>query len=109
MLASSLLGILAVETGWVVTEVGRQPWVIQGVMRTEAGVSPGLTGTEAVLTLASFAVVYVGLLVLYSYVVGRIIRDGPAELDDHGRVGDADEGSQTPPEAPVPEEVPTDD
>jgi len=77
LMLSSLLGILAVELGWIVTEVGRQPWVIQDVLRTADGVSPGLTGGEATLTLAGFAVVYLGLLSLYTYVIARIIRAGP--------------------------------
>ncbi|RLM53257.1 cytochrome ubiquinol oxidase subunit I [Halobellus sp. Atlit-31R] len=72
---SSVLGILTVELGWIVTEVGRQPWVIQDVLKTHAGVSPGLTGAEALVTLAGFVGVYSALLVLYTYVVARIIRD----------------------------------
>jgi cytochrome d ubiquinol oxidase subunit I len=82
LMASSLLGILATELGWIVTEVGRQPWVIQGVMRTSEGVSPGLTGAEATLTLGGFAVVYLGLLALYTYVVARIIRSGPPPREE---------------------------
>jgi len=76
-MGSSLLGILAVELGWVVTEVGRQPWVIQGILETSDGVSPGLTGTEAAITLAGFVGVYAAILALYTYVVARIIRAGP--------------------------------
>jgi cytochrome d ubiquinol oxidase subunit I len=82
LMASSLLGILAVELGWIVTEVGRQPWVIQGVMKTSEGVSPGLTGTEAALTLAGFVLVYTTLLGLYTYVIARIIRNGPPGSED---------------------------
>ena len=81
LMVSTLLGILAVEVGWIVTEVGRQPWVIQGVMKTHAGVSPGLTSGEATLTLAGFALVYASLLGLYSYVVWRLIRQGPPTVD----------------------------
>ncbi|ESS09540.1 MAG: cytochrome bd-I ubiquinol oxidase subunit 1 apoprotein [uncultured archaeon A07HN63] len=77
LMGSTLLGIVAVELGWVVTEVGRQPWIIQGVMKTSEGVSPGLTGAEATLTLAGFGVVYLALLGLYTYVIARIIRNGP--------------------------------
>ncbi|WP_136716257.1 cytochrome ubiquinol oxidase subunit I [Halorientalis salina] len=82
LMLSSLLGIVAVELGWVVTEVGRQPWVIQDVLKTSDGVSPGLTGAEATLTLAGFALVYLGLLTLYTYVVVRIVRAGPPTGDD---------------------------
>ncbi|WP_435180625.1 cytochrome ubiquinol oxidase subunit I [Halorussus sp. AFM4] len=77
LMASSVLGFLGVELGWIVTEVGRQPWVIQGVMKTTEGVSPGLTATEATLTLAGFVAGYLVLLGLYTYVVGRLIRRGP--------------------------------
>ncbi|ELZ10725.1 cytochrome bd ubiquinol oxidase subunit I [Halovivax asiaticus JCM 14624] len=77
LMLSAPLGIVAVELGWIVTEVGRQPWVIQGVMRTRDGVSPGLTGGEAALTLAGFAVVYTGIFVVHTYVLYRIIRAGP--------------------------------
>ena len=82
LMASSLLGFLAVEVGWIVTEVGRQPWVIQGVMRTSESVSPGLTGAEALFTLAGFATGYVLLLVLYIYVVVRLVRAGPPARDE---------------------------
>lgn len=84
LMVTAPLGIVAVELGWIVTEVGRQPWLIQDVLRTSDGVSPGLTGAEATLTLAGFAVVYTALLVLYGYVVARIVRAGPparADLD----------------------------
>jgi cytochrome d ubiquinol oxidase subunit I len=91
LMASSLLGIVAVEVGWIVTEVGRQPWVIQGVLKTSEGVSPGLTGAEATATLVGFAVVYTGLLSLYTYVVARIIRNGPPAVD-----GVVTEGGETP-------------
>lgn len=88
LMASTLLGIVAVELGWIVTEVGRQPWVIQGVLRTREGVSPGLTGGEATLTLAGFAIVYLGLVSLYTYVVVRLIREGPPSGDELRVVAD---------------------
>ena len=97
LMGSSLLGFLAVELGWIVTEVGRQPWVIQGVMKTHEGVSPGLTGTEAAITLAGFVLVYATLLGLYTYVVARIIRAGPPgrdDLRDHPKRRE-DEGQET--------------
>jgi cytochrome d ubiquinol oxidase subunit I len=81
LMLSTLLGIVAVELGWVVTEVGRQPWVIQNVLKTTDGVSQGLTGAEATTTLLGFALVYLGLLALYTYVVVRIIRGGPPTGD----------------------------
>jgi cytochrome d ubiquinol oxidase subunit I len=54
------LGFVAIETGWFVTEFGRQPWVIYRVMRTEAGATP----REGIwVLLIIFALVYVVLSV----------------------------------------------
>jgi cytochrome d ubiquinol oxidase subunit I len=94
LVGSSLLGILAVELGWIVTEVGRQPWVIQGVLKTSEGVSPGLTGSEALATLVGFVGVYAALLGLYGYVVLRLIREEaptapPTPARDESRPGEA--------------------
>jgi cytochrome bd ubiquinol oxidase subunit I len=52
------LGFIAIEAGWVVTEVGRQPWIIQGVMRTADAVTP-MTGL--VVPFTAFLVLYVVL------------------------------------------------
>jgi len=84
---STPLGVLAVEVGWMVTEIGRQPWVVQGEMLTSAGRSPGLTGGEATLTLVGFVGGYLLLLALWTYVVRRMIRNAP---DGHQPKGDGD-------------------
>jgi cytochrome d ubiquinol oxidase subunit I len=81
LMVSTPLGVIAVELGWIVTEVGRQPWVIQGVLKTSDGVSRSLTGTEATITLAGFAGGYLALLGLYLYVVARIVRTGPPQVE----------------------------
>ncbi|UPM44209.1 cytochrome ubiquinol oxidase subunit I [Halocatena salina] len=82
LMGSSLLGFVTVELGWIVTEVGRQPWVIQGIMKTTDSVSPGLTGAEATFTLIGFITGYTLLLGLYIYVVARIIKSGPPPRDE---------------------------
>jgi cytochrome d ubiquinol oxidase subunit I len=99
LMGSSLLGIVAVEVGWIVTEVGRQPWVIQDVMQTSDGVSQNLTSAEATFTLAGFVTGYVLLLALYSYVVARLIRAGPP----------AGEDLRSEPDEPAPSEVSADE
>ena len=69
------LGFLALEAGWVVTEVGRQPWVIYGVMRT-ADAATTVRGVWA--SLALFTTVYTGLLVLLVFFVRRLRRSEAA-------------------------------
>ncbi|HEX5946493.1 MAG TPA: cytochrome ubiquinol oxidase subunit I [Acidimicrobiales bacterium] len=56
-----LLPLAANSFGWIFTEMGRQPWVVFGLMPTVAGVSPGTTVAEVAFTLAGFTVIY-GLL-----------------------------------------------
>ena len=69
---------IASEAGWVTTEVGRQPWVIYGLMRTAAGVSPTVANGETVFTLIGFIGMYFLLGFLFLYLTLREIGHGPA-------------------------------
>jgi cytochrome d ubiquinol oxidase subunit I len=66
LVLASPLGVIALEAGWLVTEVGRQPWIIQGVMRTRDAVTPmpGLAVPLAAITLvyAALGVIVISLL-----------------------------------------------
>jgi len=64
------LGFLAVEAGWTVTEVGRQPWIIYGIMKTEDAVSP-MPGLQ--YTLYLIAALYLLLTALVSWLMYRQI------------------------------------
>jgi cytochrome bd ubiquinol oxidase subunit I len=70
------LGYIAVDMGWTVREVGRQPWVIYGILRTVQGASV-LPAASVGYTLAGFFVIYAGLLVAFIIFALRIIRQGP--------------------------------
>ncbi len=67
---------IAMETGWVTREVGRQPWVIYGLMRTGESASRIPAGTVAA-SLAAFALVYTFLAILFFIFAWRIIAKGP--------------------------------
>ncbi|HTC29743.1 MAG TPA: cytochrome ubiquinol oxidase subunit I, partial [Candidatus Acidoferrum sp.] len=69
---------IANEAGWVTSEVGRQPWIIYGLMRTASGVSPTVANGEAVFTLIGFAGMYFLLGFLFLYLTLREIGKGPA-------------------------------
>jgi len=75
--ASMPLGYIAVESGWLVREVGRQPWVVSGLLRTAAAASR-LPATTVATTLLVYAVLYSILGVMFVVFVRRIIRQGPA-------------------------------
>ena len=65
-------GYLATEAGWVVTEVGRQPWVVQGVMRTSEAVTP-MPGLIAPLTL--FTLLYIVLGAVVVSLIASLVRE----------------------------------
>jgi cytochrome d ubiquinol oxidase subunit I len=68
---------IANEAGWVVTEVGRQPWIIYGLMRTNMANSPTVGNGETVFTLIGFAGMYFLLGVLVLFLILREIGKGP--------------------------------
>jgi cytochrome bd ubiquinol oxidase subunit I len=68
-------GFIAIEAGWTVTEVGRQPWVIQGVMRTENAVT---TVPNQFVALGGFTFVYIILATALVWLLLRLSRTPPA-------------------------------
>ena len=79
-LAMGPAGLVAILAGWITTEVGRQPWIIYGVMRTADGVSAH-SAAEVGFTLALFVVVYFVVFGAGTIYMLRIIRKGP-EVDE---------------------------
>jgi cytochrome d ubiquinol oxidase subunit I len=69
---------IANEAGWVVAEVGRQPWVVYGLVRTAEGVSTNVSGGMVTFTLLGFMGLYALLGMLYLLLVFRVIAAGPA-------------------------------
>ncbi len=71
------LPLLAIEIGWMVAEVGRQPWIVQGLMKTTAGVSPGVSSTDVAISIIGIVLLYALLFGLWLYSLGKEIRRGP--------------------------------
>jgi cytochrome d ubiquinol oxidase subunit I len=80
---------IANEAGWMTTEVGRQPWIIYGLMKTNEAVSPNVVTGETLFTLIGFCGMYFVLGVLFIYLVIREIALGPG-----GHVPSAHEAEQ---------------
>ncbi|MEO6929280.1 MAG: cytochrome ubiquinol oxidase subunit I [Casimicrobiaceae bacterium] len=70
-------GFLAVLAGWTTTEVGRQPWVVYGLLRTRDAVSPSLTGSDVLISLICYAVVYLIIFGAGTYYMVHLVRKGP--------------------------------
>ena len=68
---------LAHETGWITAEAGRQPWIIQGLMRTARASSVVVSKGELAASLTMFALVYLLLLVMFVMLFIRIVKQGP--------------------------------
>ncbi len=76
------VGFVAVIAGWVVTESGRQPWLIQGILRTADAISP-VPGSSIAFSLALFVIVYGIVFTVGIYYINRLLAWGmPASADD---------------------------
>ena len=73
-------GFIAVLAGWFVTEIGRQPYIVYGVMRTAETVSP-VMGSQVALSLLAFIFTYVFVFGAGSYYILRLIGKGPGILE----------------------------
>ncbi|RXH02780.1 cytochrome ubiquinol oxidase subunit I [Bradyrhizobium vignae] len=76
------LGFIAVVAGWFVTEVGRQPWTVYGLLRTAASVSPSLTSSDVTLSLLAYMAVYLLIYPCGVMLIARLIRKGPVDFSE---------------------------
>ena len=85
-----VLPYLATTFGWILTEVGRFPWVVYGLMRVEKGVSPLVSAGQVGFTLLVYTLVYAALIVADIYLMNKYARIIP-EPAVPGMLADADE------------------
>jgi cytochrome d ubiquinol oxidase subunit I len=71
------LPYIAILTGWVTAEVGRQPWVVYGVLRTADAMTPFLAARTVAISLAVYCVVYSFIFAFGIYYIYRLLRAGP--------------------------------
>jgi cytochrome d ubiquinol oxidase subunit I len=79
---------VANQLGWLSAEVGRQPWIVYGLLRTKDGASKVVGAGETLASLILFALVYLLLFILFIYLLDYKIKKGPA-VEDHARAGRA--------------------
>jgi cytochrome d ubiquinol oxidase subunit I len=77
MIWSVPLPMIAIQLGWLTAEVGRQPWIVYGVLRTADGVSKSVGAPEILFSIVLFAVVYLALGALWLFLLLREIARGP--------------------------------
>jgi cytochrome bd ubiquinol oxidase subunit I len=81
-----LLPLAANSFAWIFTEMGRQPWLVNGLMQTSAGVSPNVSAFEVGLTMVLFTLLYGALAVVEVGLLAKRIR-GPLEVQEAGAAG----------------------
>ncbi len=86
LVAASPLGFVAVLAGWTVTEVGRQPWAVQGLLRTVDAATP-LPAASVGGSVILFLLLYHALLLAFLYFLYRMVRQGPEEQAPARRPG----------------------
>lgn len=77
LMLASPLPFIANTAGWMTTELGRQPWLVYGLMRTADGYSNKVSSGNALFTLLGFMGVYALLSLLFVFVAHRILDEGP--------------------------------
>jgi cytochrome bd-type quinol oxidase subunit 1 len=69
--------VIANQSGWVAAEVGRQPWIVWGLLRTSDALSVSVKGEEVLASITMFALIYALLALVWIYVLDSKIKHGP--------------------------------
>ncbi|HMN18755.1 MAG: cytochrome ubiquinol oxidase subunit I [Ignavibacteriales bacterium] len=78
---SVLLPQIANQVGWITAEVGRQPWIVYGLLRTSEGLSKAVSADQVWFSLILFTLIYIGLFILFVYLLNEKIKHGPEDVD----------------------------
>lgn len=73
---------LANTFGWIMSEMGRQPWIVQGLFQTADAISPNVLAGDILFSLISFTVIFTLLLIAMIYLFVRIIKQGPFKEEE---------------------------
>ncbi|MEM9341024.1 MAG: cytochrome ubiquinol oxidase subunit I [Bacteroidota bacterium] len=76
---SVILPQIANQVGWFAAEMGRQPWVVYGLLRTSDALSKVVTANQVFFSIILFSIVYAFLLALFIYMLNKKIKKGPEE------------------------------
>lgn len=75
------LPVIASEAGWVVAEVGRQPWIVYHLLRTKDAVSTSVSSGEILFSLILFLAIYALLFALYVYLICRTVKEAATKSE----------------------------
>jgi cytochrome d ubiquinol oxidase subunit I len=75
---------VANQVGWVTAEVGRQPWIVYGILKTSEGLSKAVESGQVLFSLILFTIIYIFLFILFIYLLNEKIQHGPEESESLG-------------------------
>lgn len=78
---SVLLPQIANQLGWITAEVGRQPWIVYGLLKTSEALSKVVEAGQVWFSLILFTIIYLGLFILFLYLLNEKIKHGPEDVD----------------------------
>jgi len=73
---------IANQVGWITAEVGRQPWIVYGILRTSEGLSKAVESGQVLFSLIMFGIIYLFLFILFIYLLNEKIKHGPEGVDN---------------------------
>jgi len=75
---------IANQVGWITAEVGRQPWIVYGILKTSEGLSKAVESGQVLFSLILFTIIYFFLFILFIYLLNDKIKHGPEETESLG-------------------------
>lgn len=81
LMFSPIAPFLAIQSGWMLAEVGRQPWIVWGELMTKDAISLSVSATDLQLTICAFLIFYTFILVAYLRIVLGFIKKGPEPVE----------------------------
>ncbi len=81
LVAAVFLPQIANQVGWYSAEVGRQPWIVYGLLRTSDALSKAVSQNEVILSLVLFTIIYIMLFLVFIFLLDKKIKHGPEPLE----------------------------
>ena len=85
---SVLLPQVANQAGWLTAEIGRQPWVVYGLLKTSDALSKTVKANQVIFSLVLFTIIYIILFALFLFLLNRKIQHGPSEISAKDEMGE---------------------
>ena len=81
LILSVFFPFVANQVGWFTAEVGRQPWIVYGLLRTSQGVSKSIVAGQVIGSITMFVCIYILLFSLFCFLLNRKVQHGPEEIE----------------------------